>query len=503
MPPTLILTSPPGVIADPSVVPDVRPPDNAIRFHSPMGDEAFRAAKAEAAKHFVGGDAVAFGNWSLAPLATVAPTLFDEFAGVDQVMAGGRIPPDPFISVGADFMAEVTNRHFDIFRKDNHAHVESKTLAQLFLGYTGNDLFDPRVLRDPATGRWFISADAHQEPGTTTQLFWLAVSTTTDIRSPRCYYAFNMNLTGDDFFDYPTLGVDQNALIVTANVLTADENFVKYGEVVALPKAALLACGGITYTIFSGFPTNLSPPIVYDQNQKSFILSPPETGASVAEFSGQNLGTPGTSTLTYEGEIPVEPYAMAANAPQCTTEQEILTFDARFVAPSTQRGNRIWNVHTTARDTTVSNATPRWYEFDPTTRKVVQTGKITTATAASDWNAALATTGSSEVLVTWTANNQTGCVHPQVMYTGRKSTDPPGTMGPPAAISHASSGIAYHDSSVFPGDPEPWGDYSAVALDPSVIVPGTCDAYRRAWLVNERVAGISRWGTHFGRIGFC
>ena len=55
------------------------------------------------------------------------------------------------------------------------------------------------------------------------------------------------------------------------------------------------------------------------------------------------------------------------------------------------------------------------------------------------------------------------------------------------------------------GPPCRWGDYSAVTLDPTAysITGGTCDAGRRAWIVNEKIDSQTIWGSRIGRIGFC
>jgi hypothetical protein len=487
------------------------PPDNPIVFYPAMGSTAYRQAKAQADKLIDGGANPLAGLFlsSLAPSRganpATGPSLQGQnFPGRDRVQAGGgdNWAPDTYGAVGNDFYVAVLNRHFDVYRKTDHSFADSSTLAQFF-GYTTKDLFDPRVLKDPFTGRWFVIADTHAEsPGT--QLLWIAVTTGTDPSKPaqRCFYALNVAF-GGDFFDYPSLGTDANSIIITGNVLHNGEPL--YGAILALPKASMAACAGLTYTIFLGFPTNLAPPIVYDQNPKSFLVSPPESGSVLHLFAGQNLGTPGSATMTFQGDVAVEPYGMAAHATQCGTAEVLETLDSRFVSPSTQRGDYLWNVHTTARTLSTSNATPRWYEINTSTTTVRQSGLVFAAATSHDYNASLAESALGEMFLTWTSNNPPTCTHSQVLFSGRQATDDLGTVGPAKAvplINGNQSGTFYDDGSSDFDPVSRWGDYSAVSLDISAY-PG-CDANRRAWIVNEWVPQYQfRWGSRIARIGFC
>ena len=84
------------------------------------------------------------------------------------------------------------------------------------------------------------------------------------------------------------------------------------------------------------------------------------------------------------------------------------------------------------------------------------------------------------------------------MFSGRESGDAAGSMNA------APGGTVLFTSPTFYTNFR-WGDYSAVTLDPKAysITGGTCDAGRRAWIVNEKINSQTIWGSRIGRIGFC
>ena len=94
--------------------------------------------------------------------------------------------------------------------------VQSETLATFF-GYAAEPLFDPRVVYDSTWNRWIVTAVASQESSTVQRLF-IAVSTTADPTGSFFMYNLNVTFFTGDFFDFPQLGMDQDAVLFTANI---------------------------------------------------------------------------------------------------------------------------------------------------------------------------------------------------------------------------------------------------------------------------------------------
>ncbi|MEK7776049.1 MAG: hypothetical protein AAB331_01570, partial [Planctomycetota bacterium] len=109
-----------------------------------------------------------------APPGYVGP----DIEGVNGTEAGGWRPPDTHGAVGPDHFVEITNSHYDVYRKSDGVRVKSVSLESFF-GYATQPLFDPRCVYDSAEGRWIVSTEAFEESATV-QRHFIAVSKTTD-----------------------------------------------------------------------------------------------------------------------------------------------------------------------------------------------------------------------------------------------------------------------------------------------------------------------------------
>src|SRR5689334_7616091 len=205
-----------------------------IPFRPTMDRAAYDAAKAQA--NFYGPRAAKPVTEALAPLA--APVLrqinFNGHSSTD-----GARPPDTHGAVGTTHFVEVTNSHIDMYTRQNSGPLplaKSVTLATFF-GYTTEALFDPRVVYDSIWNRWIVTADAFAESGTV-QRFFIAVSTSSDPTSSFFTYNLNVNFFGNNnFWDFPQLGIDQDAVLFTANIFNGN-NFLG-ADFFAVAKARL------------------------------------------------------------------------------------------------------------------------------------------------------------------------------------------------------------------------------------------------------------------------
>ena len=73
-----------------------------------------------------------------------------------------------------------------------------------------------------------------------------------------------------------------------------------------------------------------------------------------------------------------------------------------------------------------------------------------------------------------------------VLYTGRRSTDPPGTLQGSAILKAGVANYVRLDTS----NRNRWGDYAGVAADPSNP--------RVIWFYSEFASAVNTWGTYVG-----
>ncbi|MGW2559105.1 hypothetical protein ACWCXB_07625 [Streptomyces sp. NPDC001514] len=433
--------------------------------------------------------------------ALAPPALQSNFEGLGQSPSGQR-PPDTHGAVGLNHFVEVTNgRGLGMFQKSNGALVKSVTFASFF-GYTAQTIFDPRVVYDKKWNRWVVVATAFQESATIQNVF-LAVSTTSDPTGSFYFYKFDVPEPSGDFFDFPQLGMDQDAVIVTANIFTG--NTYARSRVMGFAKSDIYNGRAFSMLYLSlGAVGSLAPPIVEDNNANAFLVVADVSSPTVLKlFRASGLGRSNAS-ITAPVNVPVPAFSLPPTARQPGVADRLDTLDARFQNASTQIGNRLLNVHTI----NVGNfPTPRWYQINTSTNTVAPTemGVLREGVDSDDFNPAVA--GSAvggtalnpigRMFFTWSSTDAVGAGqhHAGVKGSGRLATDPVNITGG-ATLTTATTAYNPSTSTV-----ERWGDYSAVSIDP--VASGTCAAGQRAWIVNERHVNTTQWGSRIGGFGFC
>ncbi len=463
------------------------PQPTVIPLRPTISDAEYKQLKAAAAAEVaIFGHRRPIEDAGARPLAP--PTeIFADIEGVNQTEAGGGFPPDTHGAAGLTQFVEITNSQLDVYLKTApFARVLSVSLASFF-GYTAQTIFDPRVVYDSTWNRWVITAEAFPE-SPTVQLHFIAISRTSDATGPYFIYSVDVNVfDNDDLWDYPQLGMDQDSIIITANIFGPEGS--RGARMFAVAKARLYNGLAFSVPVFSGLVGTLAPPIVLDQNFRTFLVAAPLSGTTITKYTLENSSRPNGTTLV-ASTITVPAYSPPAFADQPGTTELLDTLDARFVNAGTQNGDSLWQVHTIA---TLGLATPRFYEFDTATNTIIQRGNFFRSDTSHDWNASIVANADNDVYVTWTATDTPLSINAQVRFSGRRATDPPGVIGPRGTLLFTSP-------TALTGNFDPvvnaqrWGDYSAVTVDP--------EDPNKAWIVNEKINDSTTWGSRLGHIGF-
>jgi hypothetical protein len=450
-----------------------------IPFRPTMDRAAYDAAKAQA--NFNGPRMAKPITETFAALATpvIRLTNFNAHSSTD-----GLRPPDTHGAVGTTHFVQVTNSHIDMWTRQETKTLplaKSVTLATFF-GYTAETLFDPRVIYDSTWNRWIVTAEAFAESATV-QRFFIAVSTTSDPTSTFFIYNLNVDFFGNgNFFDFPQLGMDQDAVLITANIFSGNTNVG--ADFFAIAKARLYNGLGFSVPVFTGLIGTLAPPIVRDQNSSTFLIAAPPSGTTFSKYTVTNTSRAGIS-VTGPASITVPSYSVPPGAHQVGTTKLLDTSDSRFVNASTQSGNDLWQTHTIALG---GFPAPKFYRLNTATNAVSQSGFYFASSTSDDFNASIAANDAGDCFVTWTSTDASASKNAQVRLSGKSSADAGISAGPIAF----TSPTFYHPSS---DNPERWGDYSAVTTDPL--------SSANAWLVNETVkSGGLLWGSRIVRFGF-
>jgi hypothetical protein len=211
----------------------------------------------------------------------------------------GLRPPDTHGAVGLTQFVEVTNSRISVFNKSDCSTAKSVTLASFF-GYFTQTLFDPRAVYDSTWNRWIVIAEAFEESPTVQRQF-IAVSKTSDATGDYYIYDLNVKFSFNDngFWDYPQLGIDQNSVLITANIFPSFTS-----NLIPIAKARLYNGLGFPVAVFSNLQPSLAPPIVLDQSASTFLVSARAIGNSLQLYKLTNSSNAFEATLSDSSQCP-------------------------------------------------------------------------------------------------------------------------------------------------------------------------------------------------------
>jgi hypothetical protein len=420
-----------------------------------------------------------------------APVSSVNFAGIP---ATGWIPPDCTMAVGPNHILLSVNSSLAIYSKTGGPALLQRTLTQWFSNAVQDlTIFDPKALFDQHAGRWVLLAVAfRQNPNRS--VFLLSVSAGSDPLGSWRNYVFDAMVDGttatNNWADYPGLGVDAQALYVTANMFAFGGNF-QYAKIRVIPKAGPYSGGPAP---FFDFVRMRNP-----DNTMAFTIQPCHTfGAPMVEYlvnsrfpSGSALTlwritNPVAPTLT-RADVPIGAYSLPPNADQTGGPPELNTGDVRILH-AVFRGDSVWAAFTTVRNWGAGNrASIHWVQIRAASNSLVQQGIF----GARDFHyfypaACPDNNGNMTLVFSRSGTSQSGSIG----FTGRRATDPAGQLQPSALL---KTGVAHYQA-LDGGGRNRWGDYNGVAADPANP--------RVIWFYSEFASAVNTWATWVGSVFF-
>ena len=407
----------------------------------------------------------------------------------------GFVPPDTMGAVGPDAIVELINGRFAVYDKTG-AQQTASTLDQFWIAAgvtpTGSFSFDPRVLYDTASGRWFaVSVD---NPGAANN-FLVAVSNSSDPTAGWTGFQIDSDADNSHWADFPMLGMNQDVLTISANMFDLGNGSANASFLV-VPKSGLLATPptvanstlieDVTLTGFS------SQPVVDldDGGLPLNILSSFNKPAGTLKASSI-VGTPAAPTVnTAGGTIAVTPRPAPPDIDQPGPKTNIDAGDNRFGGNVIQqqivgRANpSLWGVQGVEIN---GRAAIEWYEIDALTYGVVQSGTIEDPSLAFNYPS-IAVNDFGDVAIGFSGGDPSTFMSTYVV-TGQTSGGV--TTFDPIIQTHA--GVADYENLDGIGRNR-WGDYSATVIDPTDQLT--------MWTFQEFASGVDQWSVRVTEIIF-
>ncbi len=404
------------------------------------------------------------------------------------------LPPDSNGAIGPNHFVEFINGSFTVYSKTNGEAVKRVTDLHFWSNagvvISPDDVTtDPRIIYDPTVQRWFASmvdaSGAAVDPTLDANDFLLAVSSGADPTGTWHGFLFQADPDTGYFADFPTLGVDQNAVYVAGDFFHGSNSPAGPG-LLSIPKSDLLAAtpsianrkwfGVMDYAVRGEV---LQPATCFDGSAVGQVLAVSDIGndsnphSNLVSFAVLNPG--GTSTaLSTSTFVATDTWQVPDNAdygaPLLLASQPdgtsaLMANDARLSAKVYAVGGVLYAVHSTE---TNSRVAIRWYRLRATDHTLLESGTIAdpnldlffpSIAANSNGVVAIAYNGSG-------AGTAVSCF----AIIGQTISEVT-TFGTPVLLQ--SGATSYHgDDELLAellGSPafSRWGDYSAISVDPS------------------------------------
>jgi hypothetical protein len=380
--------------------------------------------------------------------------------GFDAILSTGWTPPDPHMAIGPGQIVAMTNGAIAFFNKDGtktfQDEIENSYGFWGSVGATGF-VFDPEVLYDELSGRFFaMAAEAYAPPGSSKSYVLIAVSATSDPNGAWYKYRFDTTALAGNLFDSPNIGVDATTVYITGDGFGISSNYPVY----TFDKASLLAGAPPAIQKSLTMPTSTQSagiaPVAYD-NPPAYYMIEHQEGTNRTAVRLIALRDPlGTPYFTYY-TLTVPSYSDPESPPQYGSSVRPETFDSRFWSVAYRNGF-LWATHHVGS----TNVRARWYQIamngwptSGTNPQLVQSGEIVPALAVRTFFSAITVNERGDAAITCSRSSPTEYI--SMITTYRYASDPLGMFR--VSVTQKTSNA--------PDTSGRWGDYAAVNPDPA------------------------------------
>lgn len=344
-------------------------------------------AKAGASPHARGLTAPRWDDRATPAAQSPPPTAPLKKGGLSQ---DGVAPSHPTGAISPTQYIEAVNLKVGIYDRELD-QLTSATLATWF-GLPGGSVHSPQVIWDPTTSRfYFTGAAAVSAELDGLVLGWSKTSTPNNLTSDWC----RISLPYDDgeMPVNPELGDSRDFVIIGVNTFREDGSAFLRSDIIALGKPPPgTSCpslgetaGAVAFGLDVAGVDHVAPVPAnqIDTNATGWVLTVPLAQSPYRElglFKVNRDPSTGFPVVQRSGRsVPVPAYGEPEDVPQPDTPLELGTIDSRLgqavAAVDPARGNalHLWTQHTVSG---AAGARIRWYEIEPLTPTVAQTGVV-------------------------------------------------------------------------------------------------------------------------------
>lgn len=356
-------------------------------------------------------------------------------------------PPDTDIAVGPKHVVEVTNDQIAYYRKSDGDKVFEADMTFEFFAplHLTSFHFDPNVSYDELAGRFIVTATVRNRVELTSFLL-LAVSDDADPRGAWEMHAIDVDHDNQNWCDFPQMGWDADGIYVSCRMGTFQSGNIHI-HLVTIDKATVLDNDPATLTYYEvdrPHPNETMQPAVMHGAAPGaamyFVANDNVNANDALQVIRMTNKLSATPTLT-EFKIPVPHYGFPKGAVQPDGEEIHTGFSQPLNAA--WRGDRLVMAHTIGADGQ-KLVQARWYEFSTSgvSPTLVQSGEIAPGPSVFTYYPAIDIAPDGDLGMSFIQSSATEFM--SIYVTGRKSTDPAGTMQTPGAGQRGRGDLSHH-----------------------------------------------------------
>ncbi len=421
------------------------------------------------------------------------------------------IPPDTHGAVGLNHVMTMLNSQVRIHNKSGNI-ISTVSLAAFWSPTGATGFYDPHIIYDQSTNRWYATCDSDRQSAASSVLF--AISDTGDPTGPWKWFRIDADPTDVNWADYPDIGFNNTWIAITNNMFTVAADAFSGAAMWVIDKTGALA-GTLTVTRFAtgfdnpnngdGFSLRVchtfgSEPKLYIVDNSGW-MSGGKFMLRISEISGTGSAPVWKATGPGNGLFQVVNNfnftQIKASQPGTTTE--IATNDPRMLNAVFRNGH-IWCTHSGGLPATGTSTRTAvfWYELDPlaiSSKPIFQSGFIDGGSGVHHFFPSITANANDDALIGFTRSSAN--LFAEAVYTGRLANQTPLNTMEPITVMKVGE-----DSYVkkFSGPSVRWGDFSATVVDPTDDISfWTIQEYAAADV--GPAANDDRWGTWWSYIG--
>lgn len=404
--------------------------------------------------------------------------------GFVAINATGWNPPDPVVAVGPNHVIAMTNGAIAFFDKSGNLtfsdQIEGASGFWSAQG-AGGFVFDPEVLFDPHSNRYFAMANERTD---NRSFFLIAVSDDDNPNGTWFRYRLDVTDIADSNIDSPNFAVDDEVVYLTADFFGPDRFLVymlrKSDLLVGDPvvDSSLLINGSHSYGV----------PMTYDTDAPAFYMIQAFEFGNFNNVRFHAVTDPLSNPQRVTTDVAVPTYGNPQDPVQLGTSSRPELFEARFWS-CVYRNGSLWAVHHHSPNST-DIVRVRWYEFamndwpaSGQQPQLVQSGELAPSNQNGQQSAvffpSIWVDDLGNAAITMSRSSASEFI--SMSRAVRSASDPLGTM----------QEIELVQASTSPFTGGRWGDYSGTMDDPAE--PNTF------WGIHEFAQNDGFWQTYIAR----